>query len=43
MFRDWVVNVPVMAGSRGILLGIALGTIVSGLRLLVGVDRPYSD
>jgi len=43
VFRNWVMNVPVMAGSRGLLLGIALGTIVSGLRLLVGVDRPYSD
>jgi hypothetical protein len=41
--RNWVMNVPVLAGARGILLGIALGTIVSGLRLLVGVDRPYSD
>jgi hypothetical protein len=43
MFRNWVMNVPVMAGARGLLLGIALGTIVGGLRLLVGVDRPYSD
>jgi hypothetical protein len=41
--RDWVMNVPVMAGSRGILLGIALGTVVTGLRLLLGVERPYSD
>ncbi len=41
--RDWVMNVPVLAGSRGILLGIVLGTIVAGVRLLVGVDRPYSD
>jgi hypothetical protein len=41
--RDWMMNVPVLAGSRGILLGIVLGTIVAGVRLLVGVDRPYSD
>ena len=41
--KDWVMSVPVMAGTRGILLGIALGTIVTGLRLLLGVDRPYSD
>ena len=41
--RDWVMSVPVLAGSRGILLGIVLGTIVAGVRLLVGVDRPYSD
>lgn len=41
--RDWVMNVPAMAGARGILLGIVLGTIVAGLRLLLGIDRPYSD
>lgn len=41
--RNWVMNVPVMAGSRGILLGIALGTVVTGLRLLLGVERPYSE
>ena len=41
--RNWVMGVPVMAGARGILLGIALGTIITGLRLLLGVDRPYSD
>ena len=41
--RDWVMNVPVLAGARGILLGIALGTIVAGARLLTGIERPYSD
>jgi hypothetical protein len=41
--KDWALSVPVMAGARGILLGIVLGTIVTGLRLLSGVDRPYSD
>jgi len=41
--KDWVLNVPAMAGARGILLGIALGTIVAGLRLLMGIERPYSD
>lgn len=41
--RDWIMNVPVLAGARGILLGIALGVLVAGARLLLGVDRPYSD
>lgn len=31
-----------LAGARGILLGIALGTIATGLRILLGADRPYS-
>lgn len=41
--RDWVMNVPVLAGVRGILLGVALGTMATGLRLLTGIDRPYSE
>lgn len=41
--RDWIVNVPALAGVRGILLGIALGIIATGLRLLTGIDRPYSE
>ena len=28
-------------GARGFLLGIALGTLLTGLRVLFGVDRPY--
>jgi hypothetical protein len=33
----------VLAGSRGILLGIALGILVTGLRLLLGIERPYGE
>lgn len=31
-----------VAGGRGILLGVALGSLMAGLRILVGADRPYS-
>ena len=41
--RDWFLDVPAMAGLRGILLGVALGTLLTGIRLLLGVERPYSD
>ncbi len=41
--REWVLNVPSMAGVRGILLGVAIGTIATGVRLLIGSDRPYSE
>lgn len=34
-------QVPV-AGARGILLGVALGSIVTGIRILIGSDRPYN-
>ncbi len=39
--RLWIANVPATAGARGILLGIALGTIATGIRVLMGTDRPY--
>ena len=28
-------------GARGILIGVSLGTIATGLRILMGFDRPY--
>lgn len=39
--RTWIAEVPAMAGARGILLGVALGTVATGLRILIGADRPY--
>lgn len=39
--RTWISGVLSVAGARGILLGIALGTIATGIRVLLGVDRPY--
>ena len=41
--RDWILDVPTLAGVRGILLGVALGALLTGIRLLSGVERPYSD
>ncbi len=43
VIKDWIINVPTLAGVRGILLGVALGTIATGLRVLIGSDRPYTD
>jgi len=39
--RDWLVAVPVLAAVRGLLVGVALGAVATGLRLLLWVDRPY--
>ncbi len=39
--RNWILQVPTLAGARGILLGVALGTIATGIRILTGSDRPY--
>ncbi|MBI4772306.1 MAG: hypothetical protein HY784_18255, partial [Chloroflexi bacterium] len=41
--RAWITQVPAVAGARGILLGVALGVIATGLRVLMGADRPYTD
>jgi len=39
--RPWIQHVLALGGTRGILLGVALGTLTTGLRVLFGVDRPY--
>jgi hypothetical protein len=36
------VQILPLAGARGILLGIALGSLVTGIRILTGINRPYS-
>lgn len=41
MIREVIVEVPAVAGTRGILLGVALGAIATGVRVLIGADRPY--
>ncbi|MBI5650945.1 MAG: hypothetical protein HZC40_10960 [Chloroflexi bacterium] len=41
--REWILRVPSEAGLRGIMLGVALGTLATALRLIIGMDRPYSE
>lgn len=41
LVRPWVSQVLALGGARGILIGVALGTLTTGLRVLFGVDRPY--
>lgn len=41
--RDWLLATPVSGGARGILLGIALATLVTGVRVLIGQDRSYRE
>lgn len=43
---DWFILLEGMVargGARGLLIGIALGTLLTGLRVLFGVDRPYGS
>ena len=37
----WVTQVWALGGARGILIGVALGSLTTGLRVLFGADRPY--
>ncbi|HTP02925.1 MAG TPA: hypothetical protein VMJ64_16240 [Anaerolineales bacterium] len=39
--RPWLQHVLAFGGARGILLGVALGTLLTGLRVLIGADQPY--
>jgi hypothetical protein len=39
--RSWLSQIPAVAGARGLLLGVALGTVATGIRILIGIDRPY--
>lgn len=41
MIRNLLSHGLASGGARGILIGVALGTIATGLRILMGVDRPY--
>lgn len=41
--KDWILDVPAIAGVRGIVLGVSLGALLTSIRLLLGVERPYSD
>lgn len=41
LIHPWVTQIWALGGARGILIGVALGTLTTGLRVLFGVDRPY--
>ncbi len=39
--RPWIIQVGALGGARGILIGVALGMLTTGLRVLLALDRPY--
>ena len=41
IIRPWIQQVLALGGARGILIGVALGTLTTGLRVIFGADRPY--
>lgn len=43
-FQNFILDIAGMfsrGGARGLLIGVALGTLLTGLRVLFGIDRPY--
>ncbi len=41
LIRPWVNQVLALGGARGMIIGVALGALATGLRVLFGTDRPY--
>ncbi len=41
VIRPWIQQVLALGGARGILIGVSLGTLTTGLRVIFGADRPY--
>ncbi|MHB8777370.1 MAG: hypothetical protein ACYC6R_06365 [Anaerolineales bacterium] len=41
LLHPWIIQILALGGTRGILIGVALGTLTTGLRVLFGADRPY--
>lgn len=38
---EWLLNVPAVAARRGIMIGIALGSIALSVKILTGLERKY--
>ena len=38
---EWVMSVPAVAGKRGIMIGLAIGAIVTSFKVIFGIEKQY--
>ncbi|OGC42214.1 hypothetical protein A2Y85_00250 [candidate division WOR-3 bacterium RBG_13_43_14] len=40
-FAQWIMDLPLVVGQRGIGLGIALGALATELKIILGIERSW--
>ena len=41
VIQDWIFAYPTMAGSRALMIGIALGIVATSFRIIIGLDKSF--
>jgi hypothetical protein len=41
IIQDWIFAYPTMAGSRALMIGIALGIVATSFRIIIGLDKSF--